>query len=150
MGKCTLRPPSGWAPATASQKMADPNTRLLLHKLKPLLRCGRRERKKLGKKLRKPIARLHTYCYTACQCRKVSRLSKGFICLGRTDVQMPEIEVPVAGVHSRAGRQRKRKEPEVVDERTARLQKRMVRFWPCHWYQACLLLYVTACSLQKQ
>lgn len=39
---------------------------------------------------------------------------------------MPEIEVPVAGVHSRAGRQRKRKEPEVVDERTARLQKRMV------------------------
>lgn len=41
---------------------------------------------------------------------------------------MPEIEVPVAGVHSRAGRQRKRKEPEVVDERTARLQKRMVRF----------------------
>lgn len=41
-------------------------------------------------------------------------------------MQMPEIEVPTAGVHSRAGRQRKRKEPEVVDERTARLQKRMV------------------------
>ena len=39
---------------------------------------------------------------------------------------MPAIESPPPGAHARASRQRKRKEPEVVDERTARLQKRMV------------------------
>ena len=39
---------------------------------------------------------------------------------------MPVIEAAPLGAHARTNRQRKRKEPDVVDERTARLQKRMV------------------------
>lgn len=63
---------------------------------------------------------------------------------------MPAIEIPTAGAHSRVSRQRKRKEPEIVDERTARLQKRMVSTFIGRMYYVNTCVLLCLCSQQSR